>query len=602
MRKIIYSLMMMFVLVSSVFALDAFFYDDPGSGLGIVDLAYNANDPPTAYLESAPNPNGAPAICGLGSSKYVGMGYGANVSGVMEFVLISKNTIGGVTDSLNQADTQIGSTDCYHYNTPSSHDVSISHFNLNFPEVFVGAMPAVPVLMYADDADGSTNPGYIFFNDSGSGKLLGSYTISSYANSAFDQGTRDITLKVSQVKHTKTDSSTLTSSINDATHGISSARPIIVAICDDDRGRDCSDASVVTDGTTLKNSGISLSTGLTVPDLIDTQTTTKYQVVNGITSDSICIGPQLQINSVSNDAGGPLLSSETADVTVKVKNIGNVDVTTNFNVTVTGANLNHVEEITDTLVPNVEYTFTVNDVLPGPASGSYAYTAQVRDLDAGISTCGSDSHTSFTSLTVSNIIFPQIWINGVPDGNFTYAGMINNLTIQLNDSDGSAPGDFANWTLMIFEINGNTLLAPVQSGDNGNGDYSITPFSVAMVTLDETGYGSFTVSPGSSPILLDDQNYSLIFSISDTNNDKQHMSYQGTILNVDDCDDEGDPSCGLPFGFDDPQLFPGNYTPINASDVVNWHTTVTPNGDQANSIWNRIRMITLELTNLIYSS
>lgn len=551
-----------------------------------------SSDPGTAVYSDSSNEDTGLVLCGLGSTNYAGAVYGANVSGNFTSVLISVDNANSVSLSQIDQDKSVEfGAGCYGSINARFMFPTLSYLGYSIP-AYKPAFPGNTLIRYSSSASGTGADNYVYTN--GNSELSGSYSLGSMS---FDQVIRDVDLSVSTINYGGAVGS---KSISDSFYGFDNTnnnKAMVIAICNDQNGLDCSDATIVNDTTQFP---VSLDSGLSAMDVNDQSSYDKYGVINGL-GHSICIGPQLQINSVYNDAGGPLLSSETANVTVKVKNIGNVDVTTDFNVTVTGANLNHVEEITDTLVPNVEYTFTVNDVLPGPASGSYAYTAQVRDLDAGIASCGSDSHSSFTSLTVSNIIFPQIWINGVLDGNFTNAGMINNLTIQLNDSDGSAPGDFANWTLMIFEINGNTLLAPVQSGDNGNNDYLITPFSVARITLDDTGYGSFTVSPGSSPILLDDQNYSLIFSISNTSNDKQHMSYQGTILNVDDCGvgANDDPFCGLPFGFDDPSFFPGDLTMINYTHGE-WHNTTSPNGDHhVGAVWEKIRMIALQLTNLL---
>jgi len=417
-----------------------------------------------------------------------------------------------------------------------------------------------------------------------------SVTSQSSIESSYDQTTGNVTVNVN-TGYGYTGSSTVTV--------FQTSEPLIAGVCNETIGEDC----VEVHSTSVDDSSLDYHTGIVSPP--DTEINNKNFLVNGIYINNFCIGPQLEIDSVLADPD-QLLAGEATNITVEVINNGNVNVTTNFDITTIeeGPSTDQVVNITtvtQTLEPSGTYLYKF-EVTPSE-SGSYIYRAIVNDTEAGIATCGSAHDNSTDGVSTESVVIPYIWIDGVLDGNFSTPGKFYNITVQLNDSDNSAPSTFANWTLRIYEKGGYNLLGPLQYNNDTDGFSGIFSISEARVLLDDVGTANVTVVPTGNLALntlngnSDDQyidnfeNYSLVFKVYDDAGDDKHILYKGMVYSCSTSD------CEAPFTFTNSTIF-DLHTNIDASDSL-FHNVSTYNADEAENIWNKLRQMALSITKIL---
>lgn len=558
------------------------------SGGTITDLAYSSGA--NFYLDNADaNDDVGLKICGEAggdvASKYVMAVYGIGLDDATQFEYF-RTTHNGIGAEFIQTGAATG-------NCAETGNDLMFFITQGDPDPHQGGswFPGNLYIIVSSDQTVDNSDDFIFIGEN-NGVLEGYYNLEgSSSNYNYDQVSGEVLFDITSFRVNANDDPKPDNDNKDT---------IVMGVCNNANSTSCSDVG----NTSIDSSDVMLDTGVISPS--DQTKTEPYMIVNGI-ADQFCIGPDLYISSMGNDAGGNLLSGESANITVNVKNGGNVNVTTDFNVTVTESisGFENVTLITETIEPSQTVSFTINNVVPGPDSGPYTYTAQVQNVAAGIDHCTPSyvNPVGTTNMNVDNVITPQIWINELIEGNFTNAGMINNLTIQLTDSDSSPSTNFANWTVEIVETNGYSLLAPLQFNAD-NGFSGVSSESIATLVLDNNGAGSFTLSPanafGLSGInesgeygVVFPEGYSLGFNIFDSGETGQHILYQGVVYEYIDEDSL------VPFGFDNSTLFEGNHTNLDNTSIDTWHTVTTPNGDRASVIWAKIRSIALELTNLI---
>jgi len=580
----------------------------------ISEMYYDTSSSSKSYADVAPtNDDYGLVTCGLGTgTKYFGAGYAYNVSGDWEYILITY-------DANNQKSFAPGSVDASSlctggYRTNNGPLSFLSGPNNNRttgydPDVFTAALPGKLFLMISDSSSAS-NLQFAYINSSNNtGWLKGSF---NGVTRTFDQGSRNISVNFNSGSNDITAYTAAATSDSfdktDSTEGIRRNRKILIGICNDSIGFSCSDAKNMTSASELP---VELSSGLSAGEVNDQQTYTKHAMINGL-NYSLCIGSELDIdtNPVVNESS--ILSGRSYTVTVYLDNDGNVNVTTDFNVTViekkdgTETGYVNVTIITDELAQGNNVTTFNFERTPASGSGSYTYTATINDTESGIATCGAAQQSGTSSaVSVEAVIQPQIRINGVLNGNFSFAGMINNLTIQLADSDSNPTNYFANWTVEMRETNSYSLLAPLQY-QNNSGDFSgIGINTTATLLLNGSGYGTFTISPTGSKAFndLNDSSeglygghfgdYSLTFKIGNRSGYEQSVEYQGITY---DCVED----CAVPFVFTNSSDF-NLSTSITGADPE-FHTTPTPNSNEVDTVWNKIRQISLSLTKLLQVS
>lgn len=361
---------------------------------------------------------------------------------------------------------------------------------------------------------------------------------------------------------------------------------IALGICLDESGEECTG----TYSGTLGMSSVSLYTG--VSDPLDTDNVRiRYFVTNGLATE-FCIGPQMEVMTVSDEV---ILSGESINLTVNIKNNGNVDVNTTFSLTMEGpGGFEETKVISDNFSPGEsrDYEF---EVTPPVSSGNYNYVATINHSMESIKTCGPQVSQETGEVIVGNVITPNIWINDTLDGNFTYAGKINNVTIQLNDTDGSDEEEFAGWTVRIRELNSYNIFTPLQSHNSSDGFSGLNTTTIADLLLNNKGYGQFTLSPmgnlafnkvnGTSEGLYEEHfSYpSLEFKIYDNHGNEQNVMYKEEIYLSGNW---------IPFDFEKPYE-------IKSATIPAIHDTITPNAEDVLAIWSNIRQAALSLFNKI---
>ncbi|MFH1396423.1 MAG: hypothetical protein ABIG93_03435 [archaeon] len=576
-------------LSSSVFALNASLVDssEDMSTLQYVDSA-------DAYKDSAPNSDLALLICDPPSNQpYVGISYALNISGTMNYTVINQRA-GSSTYSLVQA-SQVATTCTGNKTQVSPFIVSSSHIDSSTPEAFVAAFPGrLWALVSSNENGAGTN--FVFMNYS-NGWLNGSY---NSVGATFNQSTRNVTVSASSITFQGVSGN---KNFNDGDYGLSNNRRLMVGVCADNYGANCSD------GRQLNSSGATLSetfsSGLSAATVNDLNQHIRYVVINGL-GTQFCIGPQLEVSSVTVNSS--LLAGQPATVTVTVENNGDVNVTTDFAVTTVeekGAPIRtaDVTTVTTDLAANGGSTSFNFQITPASGSGNYNYTATINDTEAGITTCGTAHDSGYDTVSVAAVAQPLIWIDGILNGNFTLPGQFYNLTVQMNDSDSNVASYFANWTLRIYEKGGYNMVGPLQYNNDTNGFSGVFSVSEARVLMDNNGSANVTVAPTGNLALqtLDGnsnnqyssnfENYSLVFKVYDDSGTEQPVSYKGTIYSCTSSD------CEAPFTFTNSSTF-NLYTNISATNSL-FHNVSTYNADEVENVWNRLRQIALSITKIL---
>ncbi|MEW5995968.1 MAG: CARDB domain-containing protein [Candidatus Micrarchaeota archaeon] len=423
------------------------------------------------------NPDFGMRLCNVGQ-KYVAAVYSANVSGTPAYVAVSKNLTTGSTDTLVY--TSIGSGPCYY--TPVDA-FAFSQFRdfTRTPIVFVSAFPGRVHALFSDSADGSS-PGFVLLNYS-DGWLMGGYTLSALS---FSQGTGLVTANIGTITF-ETDLGSISRSPGDSEWGLNSStgRSILMALCSDDYGRNCSDARIV-------NSTADLPALLALGSPTSDQAVyNRYAVVNGL-GFPICIGSDLSTGISASP--GSITYGQGSNITITITNNGNVGVTTDFNLTLNisgpgGYDVRTSWIITENLNPSASttrnYTFNATGL-----SGVYTFTA-MADANNTIAEC-NENNIATTTVTVSPAYYLHVWIDENYTDIFPYWGRPYNITLYINDSNGNY---VANACYRIVETNGLNPFVPTQVWNNSGTLRGVKSYSTGIAYGNGTGHVQFTAVP-----------------------------------------------------------------------------------------------------------
>jgi len=438
------------------------------------------------------NPDFGIRLCNVGQ-KYVGAVYSANLGGGnYKYITISKNLTTGSINTLVYTPTNLGGG-CYA--TPIDA-FAFSQFRdfTRTPPVYVSAFPGRIHVLYSDNPDGSS-PAFISVPTS-NGWLRGSYTVPLSVNS-FNQSTGRVTADVTSITF-ETDAGSMTKSPSDSEWGLNNAtgRSMLLALCTDDFGDSCSDAVIVNRSADLP---VKLSLGLPTNDQV---VYNRYVVVDGLGYGPLCIGADLRLVSVAFSAN-PVNPGQPTNVTITIRNDGNVNVTTDFRLTlnITGPSgfFNQTNwTITENLAPgqsttrNITFTNTTR-------SGSYVFTAQVDSLNE-IVECNKSDDTNSGMLTIIKTYTIHVLIDGVENDTFPYAGRPYNVTVYLNDSDGNV---VPNVKFVFTETNGLNPFTPTQIWNNSGNLIGLKSYSIGEITTNSSGYAMLAAVPTCNRLYAD---------------------------------------------------------------------------------------------------
>jgi hypothetical protein len=466
------------------------------------------------------NPDFGMELCDVGQ-KYVAAVYSANISGTPNYLTVSKDLTTGSSNTLVY--TSNGAGPCY---TTPIDKFAFSQFRdfTRTPVVFVSAFPGRLHLLYSSSADGSS-PTVIFMNYS-RGWLRGSFSTTR----SFTQSTGMVSASVTSITF-ETDSGSVTKTPSDAQWGLSSStgRSLLLALCSDDYGGNCSAAKII-------NSSAQLPTDLTIGSVPvnDQHSYNRYVVVDGL-GDPICIGADLTPGISANPSA--ITNGGSSNITITATNNGNVNITTDFNITlnITGPGgyfQTTSWAITTDLAPTNSVTRSYMWNHTG-LSGTYTFTTNV-DANNNLVECNENDIVS-TNVLVSPAYYLHVWIDGNYTNTFPIWGRPYNITLYINDSDGNP---VPNARYVITETNGLNPFTPLQVWNNSGLERGLVSSSVGRIQGNATSHVQFAVIPTCNKLYTDFSylgvdtyvgNYSLTVNGYTSGGTQLSFVYNGTI-------------------------------------------------------------------------
>ncbi|MCF7861920.1 hypothetical protein K9M79_06765 [Candidatus Woesearchaeota archaeon] len=465
-----------------------------------------SSDPGTLYQDAVDGNNDVGlSICGLGT-QYVGLTYAIKVddSWLYSLVSYSSNNL-----ALAYAETDIGSN-CYAV-IPGYLTVSPSKLTTPDPDVYKAAFPGKMYVAYSLSANPGDLTNFVFTGQNAT--LLGDIL----SERMFDQEDRTVTISTPEVSY-QTSSGIFSKDADNTEYGISADKQMVIGICSDEEGADCSDGVLKTD-TIFP---IFLSSGLSAAQINDQMTHTKYVVSNGIASP-FCVGANLkpQFDAISPN---PVYYSQNLYINFSVLNPldepyetkgGNVDVSTNFrvlvNITNSSQNGSSVYDGEFTINDDVISDGYVQKAIEWPAyarSGTYNIRITV-DSRSNIAECDETDNTITTTFQLLPITTPHIYIDGEETSSFPKANIPYNVSLFLENSDNiTLPQAQVN----LVEINGLSLTAPSQiyNRSTSNTTYikdGIITENRIRFTTDYQGQNSFTYIPTVNKLYAPEYDY-----------------------------------------------------------------------------------------------
>ncbi len=484
-------------------------------------------NPGTLYKDAQdPNPDVLAEICGVGP-KYVMVGYGARYdNGTVVFVGVSYSS---ATQSMAYAGTPGFTSGCYRVANGGEFVISPSYMALT-PFTHKAAFPGYLWMMYSDTATGS-NAGYVLLENSG--RLLGSYSFpSGYYRSGFVRATNEIVFPAEIGIVFQSASGPFTKTITDSSFGpsLTDYRYLVLAVCTDNIGKNCSSIKVARDASEFP---VYLPSGVAPID--DQHSYARYAVINGIGS-LVCIGPEIAV-SITTDKQ-EVYWSDSITATITVKNVGNVEITTPFTLRL------YLEDSAHRVFKT--WSFTVNGLAVDEQksysatwdaynhSGTYYFVAAAdesntikewEDEATGACAVYGRSNTAPKSFTLKDVTIVSIWINEsivagwIHDGTYTpfgynslsfpKAGIPYNLTFHFASSDEFyEPNPVPRIGVKVFlqENNGMVPFVPIQvwnSTLNGaNKTFYTKLTATAELLTDDNGNVSVTVIPTGNKFFL----------------------------------------------------------------------------------------------------
>ena len=449
-------------------------------------------------------------------NMYVGALYYAGSGNSTYVIITTDNTDDPLTQITDNA-TSCG-TNCWYADAPAT-SLTFSATKVVNKSGNPGAAwyPAnVYAVLSSDDAV-SAGDSFLYLNQN-SGWLRGSYGTNVGINS-YNQSDGMFSFTVNSITGTTT-----TGSQNIwSTYANRNATFLAVGVCNYTDGSECSDT-----GLFYPDQSISLDT-----DIVDPPSNSPvhniYYVINGI-GTQFCIGPDIQVVNFTANNSNPY-SGEPVNFTVTLTNGYNVDVDTTFYVrfyysngividTQSVASLNKGASTTKSFVTS----FT----------GSGAQTVNVSlDYNDTIKECGEANNASKT-VSTAKVYFVDFWVDNVLTNNFSRAGTPYNITIHVNDSDGS---DVADAIVKIVEYNDINLFAPTQIWNHSASKRGLVSYSTGEVLTNGSGWVNFTLIPtGNKPLVVQNPeiseyvgNYSMYLELY-VSGTKETINYGGNLV------------------------------------------------------------------------
>lgn len=360
--------------------------------------------------------------------------------------------------------------------------------NLTMNWNFVASKAVYPGRLYAVVSNDTTLdlPGDSFvYMPAANGWLNGYYTINDLVN-AYDQVSGNLTnVQVTEAYGGYNGASLAYTAVSG-----DNANSLMVGVCTVSGGIE--QYSCTSSTNTNRDTNFNLDTGTTYASYgYASSPTNKKLLINGL-DYGFCMGPDLYISDLSLPAG-PYYSGQNVTINATVKNKGNVNVTSSFNVTFfDGVSQIGTPQSIASMGSKDSQSSTVSVTWSIPYSGSHTITASV-DYEGKISECNETNQNATTAVDVAKTYYAQVWIDGVETTNFTVASRPYNVTLKVWDTDDNY---IPNATVILYELNDISLFAPMQAwNDTGSNKRGLVPISAAQVVTESDGTVSFALSP-----------------------------------------------------------------------------------------------------------
>lgn len=359
-------------------------------------------------------------------------------------------------------------------NPVGSNVYAESPLNLDFNSI-LAAYPGKVFAVISSDANVDVASDSFVYIPAENGWLKGSFTTNNVQNS-YNPSTQKVTVRVTGVTGTTaTGTATITTDTN----------ALAIGVCSDAYGSSCVDSALTGTTAVSLNTGVSPSTAQATPQ-------TLYYVVNGI-GTSFCIGSDLtgtvSLNTSSPSDGDPL------GITVVITNSGNVEMASNF----------HVSVYYDSVTPSklISRTSVTGPIAVGGSkqiSSSWDTTLQtgahtiiaVIDADSVIPECSDANNQATASVTVQTSYYLTLYIDGFPMRTFPQPGRPYNVTLHVNNSLGQ---NTDNAVVQIIEKNSLLTNAPTQIWTENGVKRGVVTYATVEVTTNDSGRVSFTYIP-----------------------------------------------------------------------------------------------------------
>ena len=411
------------------------------------------------------NPDLGIKVCGNDvGGKWVALFYAQNISQV-NYIAVSKNMTHnnvGIMTKLGPAD----SNGCANASTSEFAIILTEISSSNIPNE-VAAFPGRVWLGISDSSDFS-NPKF-FPTDI---TFLGGYSFNQYQKT-YDASTGNISVNLAGIT-VKTKSS--------GTQDIKSAylddRYIFVGTCEDQYGTNCYDGIKITPKEL--EGGITLNTGH--KGITDQDPHKMYLVVNGL-DYPLNLGADLIVSKI--DVPTQVYYTQKFQINVTVENIGNVNVTHDFNVSlklegfvghVSNYKLLYNVSKEGVLVKNGgKKTLTFNIVAKGGAfdnAPAWITANATVDSDNTINEINENNNGNSAGFNYKPVYEPKITIaynktsyenNGVPY--FPYSGRIYNVTFRFLEQPSNAY--VSDFTFTLVKEGGINDFVPLKEGVDG---------------------------------------------------------------------------------------------------------------------------------------
>ncbi|MFW5866081.1 MAG: CARDB domain-containing protein, partial [Nanoarchaeota archaeon] len=451
------------------------------------------SQPSTLYQDAIlDNPDVGLKICG-NNPRYVGGFYALKRNSEWMYSLV---TYASSQQALAYTTENIGGG-CY-ATVPGMVTVSPSRLITPRPEIYKAALPGNLFLGFSNEKNPLNVTDFI---SSDNLLLSGDYRIPC----RFDQSSSSLLLQVPQIQFI-TPSGSFSKPADDSMFGVSEERPLLVGLCTDDDGINCSDGRSIVASESFP---FSLQTGIdpgqiTVDDIFE-----RNVLANGI-SQPLCIGANLR-PEIGHFEPDPLYYGDQLEINYSIINRrdgpyeidgGNINVTSPFTVNI------RIKNDDSTMIYSNSTTVTSGLGVDEHSSFKMAwsaiaesgnYTIEVRaDTNNEITECDESDNIVTETFELKPVALPEIRIDGKNTTEFPFPNVPYNLSIHMKDSDGNI---FGNIPLALQERNGLSLAAPIQIfnqtiDENGSSRKSgIRSISKALFRTDYHGNVTFTFVP-----------------------------------------------------------------------------------------------------------